>query len=180
MPRAQTDLVSHLLDRLESVRRNLGVVDETAVGPDARFADLLGSMGMVEFLGLIADDCGTSPTALEECTARRFSTVAAFAEAMTCAGLAVQQTIPNLANADIPAPQSTAQLHRGNRQPRLGVASCRLGGAVTHSVRPGRLGRGGCGPHLGGGAHGDSAHEMRSAGRHSSCCLPDVTLLHRA
>src|SRR5258708_4994128 len=90
MPKTTADLAAHLLDRIAEVRCNLGYEAEGPATMDARFADLLDSMGMVEFLGIVADDCGVSPTAIEECTERRFGTIAELAEAMGQAGLVAE------------------------------------------------------------------------------------------
>src|SRR5215471_725990 len=82
-------LADHVIERIVQVRHNLGLGTYQAIAPAARFADLLDSMGMVELLGLLADDCGTSPSALEDCAERRFGTVAELAEAMSRAGFRV-------------------------------------------------------------------------------------------
>jgi 3-oxoacyl-[acyl-carrier-protein] synthase III len=77
----------HLLTRLREVQRNLhGDVTETDQ-PEARFADALDSMGMVEFVALIADDCGVKPEAIEEAVGRDFGTIADLAAALTRAGI---------------------------------------------------------------------------------------------
>jgi 3-oxoacyl-[acyl-carrier-protein] synthase III len=78
-------LVEHLIGRIVQVRRNLGLETHQAIAPAA----LLDSMGLVELLGLLADDCGTSPSALEDCAERRFGTVAELAEAMSRAGFRI-------------------------------------------------------------------------------------------
>src|SRR5437899_1435132 len=88
MLKTTADLAAHLLDRIAEVRCNLGYEAEPPAATDARFADLVDSMGMVEFLGIVADDCGVSPTTIEECTGRRFGTITELAEAMTRAGFA--------------------------------------------------------------------------------------------
>jgi 3-oxoacyl-[acyl-carrier-protein] synthase III len=81
------DVTARLLDRLSLVRANLGYVPAAGTDPDACFADLVDSMAMVEFLGLVADDCGVTPGVIEECTGRRFGTVAELATALLAAGL---------------------------------------------------------------------------------------------
>lgn len=92
-------LTAHLLDRLREVQQNLGMLpaDDDA---GARFADLLDSMGMVEFLTVLADDCGVTPARIERCADRRFGTVAELAAALHAAGLR-----PSAARAEsAPAP----------------------------------------------------------------------------
>jgi 3-oxoacyl-[acyl-carrier-protein] synthase-3 len=86
MPKPPLDITSRLLERIAEVRRRLGLHHSSAPAADSRFGDLLGSMAMVEFLCLVADDCGVSPTAVEECVERRFSTVAELAAGMMRAG----------------------------------------------------------------------------------------------
>jgi 3-oxoacyl-[acyl-carrier-protein] synthase-3 len=84
---APRDLLAHLLDRLRHVRRELGYEPfEAGAGPVA-FADVLDSMGLVEFVGLIADDCGVSPAQVEQAVGGRFGTVTELAAALTAAGL---------------------------------------------------------------------------------------------
>jgi 3-oxoacyl-[acyl-carrier-protein] synthase-3 len=76
------DWMAHLLNRLRQVQRNLGLDPAAPADANARFADLLDSMGMVEFLGLLADDCGLTPEAIETRVGRRFGTVADLARAL--------------------------------------------------------------------------------------------------
>src|SRR5436190_18807327 len=79
------DLAAHLLARLHEVRSRLGA------GPKAdarsRFADALDSMGLVEFVGVVADDCGVEPTDVEEAAGRRFSTIEDLARDLYSAGI---------------------------------------------------------------------------------------------
>jgi 3-oxoacyl-[acyl-carrier-protein] synthase-3 len=80
-------MTDHLLDRVRSVQENLGGPADVACDPGARFADLLDSMGMVEFVSRLAQDCGTRPEAIEQAVDRRFGTVAQLAERLLAAGL---------------------------------------------------------------------------------------------
>jgi 3-oxoacyl-[acyl-carrier-protein] synthase-3 len=80
-------LTEHLLRRLEMVRQKLGYDCESPAGPDDRFADLIDSMGLVEFVAVLADDCGTTATDIEECVGRRFGTIAELARALQTAGV---------------------------------------------------------------------------------------------
>ncbi|HEV3085123.1 MAG TPA: 3-oxoacyl-[acyl-carrier-protein] synthase III C-terminal domain-containing protein [Gemmataceae bacterium] len=81
------ELREHLLTRLREVQRNLhGDVAENDHA-HARFADVLDSMGMVEFVALIADDCGVKPEAIEKAVGRDFGTIADLAAALTQAGI---------------------------------------------------------------------------------------------
>lgn len=73
---------SHLLARIRQVQRQLGQETDQSDDPNARIADLLDSMGMVELLALLAEDYGTTPEAIEQWAGRRFGTVAELAAAL--------------------------------------------------------------------------------------------------
>jgi 3-oxoacyl-[acyl-carrier-protein] synthase-3 len=103
MTAAREALTTHLLQRLRQVRANLGLAPDGADDPEARFADLLDSMGLVEFLTVLAEDCGVTPEQIERCADRRFGTVAVLATALDTAGL-VPGGGPALANLPLPAP----------------------------------------------------------------------------
>jgi 3-oxoacyl-[acyl-carrier-protein] synthase-3 len=85
------DLLVHLLNRLEQVRRELGYEPLAGTDGQVAFAEALDSMGMVEFVGLIAADCGVVPEQVERVVGNRFSTVADLAAALTRAGLSARQ-----------------------------------------------------------------------------------------
>jgi 3-oxoacyl-[acyl-carrier-protein] synthase-3 len=95
-------LTAHLLTRLREVQENLGMV-AAADAADARFADLLDSMGMVEFLTVLADDCGVTAARIEDCVDRQFGTVAELAAAMYAARL-LPGTGPAEGGAAVPRP----------------------------------------------------------------------------
>src|SRR5262249_29849492 len=80
-------LTTHLLQRLRQVPAGLGLDPEDVDDAGARFADLLDSMGLVESVTVLAEDCGVTPGQIERCTDRRFGTVAELAAAMQSAGL---------------------------------------------------------------------------------------------
>jgi 3-oxoacyl-[acyl-carrier-protein] synthase-3 len=86
MTTALQGLTDHLLWRLRRVLDVLGL-DPDAAAPGVRFADLLDSMALVEFLVTVADDCGVAPEEVERCVGRRFGTVGELAAAMEAAGL---------------------------------------------------------------------------------------------
>jgi 3-oxoacyl-[acyl-carrier-protein] synthase-3 len=89
MHSALPDLTHYLLERLDSIRSQLGLESQCATA-DTRFADALDSMGMAEFLALISDDCGVSPTQIEECAERRFGSVVELATAMQHSGISLR------------------------------------------------------------------------------------------
>jgi hypothetical protein len=80
------DLESRLLDHLREVQRTLGV-EPLAGDAGVRFADAVDSMGLVEFLALLAEDLGVGVEAIEGAAGRRFGTVAELAAALDAAGI---------------------------------------------------------------------------------------------
>jgi 3-oxoacyl-[acyl-carrier-protein] synthase-3 len=83
-------LIVHLLSRIADVQRILGTGASRPVHPTDRFADLLDSMGMVEFLALVADDCRVTPEAIEQSVGMEFGTVAGLAAALYAAGIGLR------------------------------------------------------------------------------------------
>jgi 3-oxoacyl-[acyl-carrier-protein] synthase-3 len=84
------DLVAHLLARLHQVRTLLGL-EPLVADAKTRFADALDSMGLVEFLSLVAEDCGVPIEAIEQATGHRYSTIGEFAVALDAAGARVSR-----------------------------------------------------------------------------------------
>jgi 3-oxoacyl-[acyl-carrier-protein] synthase-3 len=80
-------VAARLLDRVRLVQEILGQPTEPPPTPEARFSDLLDSMGMVEFLALVAEDFGVRVEVIEDSVAGRFGTVAELAGALEAAGL---------------------------------------------------------------------------------------------
>jgi 3-oxoacyl-[acyl-carrier-protein] synthase-3 len=98
-----TDIQKHISRRLGEVRANLRL-DPLPNNPNTRFADALDSMGLVELVGVLADDCGVSPEEVERAAGRRFGTVAELAAALTAAGLSPAST-PSAGRTPPPAAQ---------------------------------------------------------------------------
>lgn len=117
------DLTAHLLARLRRVQQDLGVEPSAPDDPGLRFADALDSMGMAEFLALLADDCGVTPAAIEECTGRQFGTVAALACAMHAAGV-------------LPRPVQSALVGRGDPPPLAGCWLAATAVRLPEMVQP--------------------------------------------
>jgi 3-oxoacyl-[acyl-carrier-protein] synthase-3 len=86
MSQPATELGMHLLDRLRQVQANLGV-EPVAQDVGVRFADAVDSMGLVEFLALVAGDCAATVGEVERAAGHRFGTVAELAAALDAAGL---------------------------------------------------------------------------------------------
>ena len=81
--------IEHILRRLRQVQEALGQ-EPVRDGAGARLADEVDSMGLVELVALLADDCGVPPDAIEKTVAHRFGTVGELAEALASAGLTLQ------------------------------------------------------------------------------------------
>jgi 3-oxoacyl-[acyl-carrier-protein] synthase-3 len=82
------ELTVHLLTRLQQVQARLGQVTAGADALQAPFADLLDSMGLAEFVAVLAEDCGVEATTIEESAGQRFGTVLELAAALARAGIA--------------------------------------------------------------------------------------------
>ncbi len=94
------DLGWHILGRLREVQSALGGGGE--IGLETRFADAVDSMGLAEFVGLIADDCGVEPAVVEEAVGGRFTTIADMIKALCGHGIVPGST--SLAASILPAP----------------------------------------------------------------------------
>src|SRR5262249_35533988 len=87
MSLSDANLADYFLGVLRGGVEGLGLDDGDPIGPDARFADVFDSMAMVEFLGIVAEDCRCEISAIEEAVDQHFSTVAHLARSMQRAGL---------------------------------------------------------------------------------------------
>jgi 3-oxoacyl-[acyl-carrier-protein] synthase-3 len=138
MPTPPIDITPLLLHRIAEVRRHVGLDETSGLSADSRFADLLDSMAMVEFLCLVADDCGIAPTNIEECVEHRFSTVAELAAAMTRAGFQMHSSAATSGAAQPhpneharSAPRAAAQQKHGAK--RIAGVTVRLPQTVQKS-----------------------------------------------
>lgn len=82
----------HLLERIRQVQVAMAWPGPPAANIHEKFADLLDSMGLVEFLLQIAEEFGTTPEIIEQAVNRQFGTVWELAEAMATRGLAPVST----------------------------------------------------------------------------------------
>jgi 3-oxoacyl-[acyl-carrier-protein] synthase-3 len=89
----QEQLAAHLLRGVRLVHQNLGMTPSESERPDTQFGDLLDSMGMVEFLALVADDLGIAPETIERCVDGKFTTVAELAVSLGAAGFVPPQMV---------------------------------------------------------------------------------------
>jgi 3-oxoacyl-[acyl-carrier-protein] synthase-3 len=94
MSSIENELRVYLLTRLGDVLDDLGAESPRPSDASVRFADVWDSMAMVEYLGVVADDCGCEVSALEECVDWRFSTVDHLARSMRSAGLVPRALLP--------------------------------------------------------------------------------------
>lgn len=97
--------VAHLLDRVRQIRRSVGIVDPDPVDGEMRFADVLDSMAMVEFLTLLASDCGVDAEVIEACVGRQFGNIAQLAEALNANNVSLSGGSP--AGAVTPTEQAS-------------------------------------------------------------------------
>src|SRR5438552_4043164 len=106
MTSSANDIVTHLLKRLRQVQRNFGVPETDNSG--MRLADAVDSMGLVEFVGILAEDFGVSPEAIDEAVGRKYGTIAEVARALQATGFGLasekHQDAYNRAVAANPAP----------------------------------------------------------------------------
>jgi 3-oxoacyl-[acyl-carrier-protein] synthase-3 len=79
-------VVDRLLALLNRVREQLGL-EPPITDVRARFADSIDSMGFVEFLALVSDDCGVPIETVEMAAGRRFGTIEDLATVLDAAGL---------------------------------------------------------------------------------------------
>jgi 3-oxoacyl-[acyl-carrier-protein] synthase-3 len=89
MTQTTDHLLTHLLDRLHQVQLSLGREADSGGTADVPLADLLDSMGLVEYVAVLADDCGIAAEAIEQSVQHRFGTCRQLAEALVQAGLAL-------------------------------------------------------------------------------------------
>lgn len=87
-PRDQQSVAEHLLERVRQVQIALAWAGPPAAGYQGKFADLLDSMGLVEFLLQLAEDYGTTPEIIEQVVNRQFGTIRELADALIEKGLA--------------------------------------------------------------------------------------------
>src|SRR5437667_10766011 len=83
---ATQDCLRHLLRRLREVQENLGF-ELTEGDPAALLADEVDSMGLVELIAVLAENCGVRPEVIEQAVGYCFGTVGELAEALASAGL---------------------------------------------------------------------------------------------
>jgi 3-oxoacyl-[acyl-carrier-protein] synthase-3 len=119
-------LTNFLLEKVRQVRNNLNLEPLQDGNPDLRFKDVLDSMGMVEFLLCVAEDCERTPDQIETCVERRFGTIGELAIAMHQAGISPKKT----ENKAIVPPLSAQTGEKSFRFCWIAATACRLGDAI--------------------------------------------------
>src|SRR5262245_59460877 len=111
---ATREYLGHVLRRLREVQVHLGL-EPAGDDPAARLADEVDSMGLVELIAVLAEDCGVRPEVIEKAVGHRFGSVGELAEALASAGLtfhAVEQgaCLPSGQAGKMPASGTTCWL----------------------------------------------------------------------
>jgi 3-oxoacyl-[acyl-carrier-protein] synthase III len=112
------ELIEHLLTRLREVQARLGLDATASAG--STFVDVVDSMGLVEFVGVVAADCGVRPEEIEQAVQRRFTTIANLAAAMHAVRLLPRSTTRQTTFA-------FADKTEGNVPPAAWLAEWRVG-----------------------------------------------------
>jgi 3-oxoacyl-[acyl-carrier-protein] synthase-3 len=79
------------MTRLREVQRNFRF--EVTSDPSSRLADAVDSMGLVELVGVLAEDFDVSPEAIDEAVGHTYGTIAEVAHCLHSAGFAAAATI---------------------------------------------------------------------------------------
>jgi 3-oxoacyl-[acyl-carrier-protein] synthase III len=117
-------LIDHLRSRVGLVLANLGQPTSGEIVSPARFSDLLDSMGMVEFLALVAEDFAVTSEVIEGCVQGRFGSIEDLALALHQAGLTLRQE-PSQATLAPPIPVTARTAPRPTDQTWLAAtAAC--------------------------------------------------------
>lgn len=96
---SSANLVEYLLSVLRGVLEDLEINDPGPLDAGVRFADVFDSMAMVEFLGLLAEDCGCELATIEEAVDPRSGTVGELAASMEAAGIGPRQATADVATS---------------------------------------------------------------------------------
>jgi 3-oxoacyl-[acyl-carrier-protein] synthase III len=115
-------LVARLLDRLHQVRNLLGQ-KPLAADANTRFVDALDSMGFIEFLAFVAEDCGVPVETIEQAAGRRYDSIGELAAVLDAAGLSLQHENSRQARSDV---SPTFALRACKASARLAATAARL------------------------------------------------------
>lgn len=118
MPPSPNDFVAHLMTRLREVQRNFHFA-ETG-NSNTRLADAVDSMGLVELVGVLAEDFGVSPETIDRAVGHTYGTIAEVARSLHAADFAVTATIPirwkQNKEVDMRLPPSTSRPDKSNKE----------------------------------------------------------------
>jgi 3-oxoacyl-[acyl-carrier-protein] synthase III len=94
----EQDTVIRLQAALHRAREGMGAAAPPANVADTPLAELLDSMGMVDFLAIVAGVYETTPSQIEECVGREFTTIRELARGLLAAGtrLSPEAVLPGL------------------------------------------------------------------------------------
>jgi 3-oxoacyl-[acyl-carrier-protein] synthase-3 len=122
----------YVLELVRGVQRELGFAAAAPEHPQTLLADVLDSMGLVELLAVLAEDCGVTPEAVEACVQHRFGTIGELASALHAAGLSprARQATPVVA-ACLPSTESAAP---GSGALWLAATAVRLPSAIQSAA----------------------------------------------
>ena len=134
MPLSEAALTDYLLSVMQGVLEDLGAEAVEPIGSDARFSDALDSMAMVEFLGVVADDCKCGVSAIEECVDQHFSTAEHMARAMNAAGIGPTEQV-ELTRASAETADGLVHAPAGSESSRPTVPDIWLAGVASRLPR---------------------------------------------
>src|SRR5260370_37722010 len=92
MSPSANDFVPHLMTRLREIQKNFHFAQTS--DPNIRLADALDSMGLVELIGVLAEDFGVTPDVIDRAVGHTYGTIAEVARCLHAADFAVTATIP--------------------------------------------------------------------------------------
>jgi 3-oxoacyl-[acyl-carrier-protein] synthase-3 len=116
MTNLEQDAMARLQAALYQAREGMGAAAPPAEAADTPLVELLDSMGMVDFLALVAGAFGTTPGQIEECAGREFTTIHELASTLNAASLRPTR------EAELPCLR--AQIELGQEKPAKGCWLC--------------------------------------------------------
>jgi 3-oxoacyl-[acyl-carrier-protein] synthase-3 len=138
---ATKELAERLVQLAIEVGRELGRSVPAGAGIHTPFADLLDSMGMVEFLLRVADELGTTAEAIEQAVNRQFGTVLELSAAIHAARSKPRDESSSPGGKhvgpikDVPAPTAQAISPVANQPPPTGCWLCAASACLPDTVQ---------------------------------------------
>ena len=100
MEPVSSDVLSRVFARLRQVQRELGMMPIPHDDPELLLAEQLDSMGLVELLGVLADEFGVRAEDIEKTAGHRFSTIASLASAVERTPKVIARPLSQVANCE--------------------------------------------------------------------------------